>query len=201
MCFADEAGNVGLTSNLRLYSNTDVMDGFVCIRHDGRQHNIRVSRRLRPAMDELRVGPLRLEIVEPMRACGWCSRTATFGIALDVTCRGPTVPYEDPGEVTRVDGRLVSERMTYELTGKCAGWVQVGGDRHELDPATSSFFRNHSWGVPGRSRRAEAVRRADASVPAAGCPGCGSGCSSTCPITAGSTSSIRAAGRRQARVR
>ena len=146
VCLADDAGNVCLTSNLRLYSNNDVMDGFVCIRHDGRQYNIRVSRRLRPAMDELRVGPLRLEILEPMKALRIVLEDNAFGIALDVTCRCRTVPYEDPSEVTRVDGRLVSERMTYELTGKCDGWVQVGADRFDLAPTNSSFFRNHSWG-------------------------------------------------------
>ena len=146
VCLADDAGQVALTSNLRLYSNNDVMDGFVCIRHEGRQHNIRVSRRLRPAMDNLRVGPLRLEIVEPMKALRLVLDENEFGIALDVVCRGDTVPYEDPSEITRVDGRLVSERLTYELTGKCTGWVQVGDHRVELTADHSSFFRNHSWG-------------------------------------------------------
>jgi hypothetical protein len=56
------------------------------------------------------------------------------------------VPYEDPAEVTRIDGRLISERMTYEITGKCEGWARVGEARYELNPATDSFFRNHSWG-------------------------------------------------------
>ena len=48
--------------------------------------------------------------------------------------------------MTRVDGRLVGERITYEVTGKCAGWVRIGDTRVELHAATDSFFRNHSWG-------------------------------------------------------
>jgi hypothetical protein len=146
VCLADQDGRVAVTSSLRLYSNNDVMDGFVCIRHDGRQHNIRISRRLRPAMDDFRVGPLRIEVVEPMRALRLILDENEYGIALDVLCRGTTVPYEDPSEITRLDGRLVSERMTYELTGSCEGWVQVGASRHVLEPASASFFRNHSWG-------------------------------------------------------
>jgi hypothetical protein len=146
VCVADQSGDICLTSNLRLYSNNDVMDGFVCIRHRDRQYNIRVSRRLRPAVDELRVGPLRIEVVEPMRALRLVLEDNEHGISLDVTCRGTTVPYEGPVEITRVDGRLVSERMTYELTGKCTGWVQVGAERYELQRETSAFFRNHSWG-------------------------------------------------------
>ena len=146
ICAADQGGTIALTSNLRLYSNNDVLDGFVCIRHDGKQHNIRLSRRLRPNMGDLSVGPLRLELVEPMREVRLVLEENEFGIALDLTCRGTSVPYEDPAEVTRVDGRLVSERITYELAGKCAGWVQVGDTRCELDFSSASFFRNHSWG-------------------------------------------------------
>ena len=146
VCAADQAGNVALTSNLRLYSNNDVLDGFVCIRHRGKQHNIRLSRRLRPQLDELAVGPLRIELVEPMRELRLVLDDNEYDIALDLTCRGSTVPYEDPAEITRTDGRLVSERITYELAGKCAGWVRVGELRYELDFASASFFRNHSWG-------------------------------------------------------
>ena len=146
LCLSDMAGQVALASSLRLYQNNDVMDGFVCVRREGKQHNIRVSRRLRPDMDTLAVGPLRLEIVEPMRAVRLVLEDNEYDIALDVTCRNTVLPYEDPAELTRVDGRLISERITYEVTGKCEGSVQIGGERIELDPAADSFFRNHSWG-------------------------------------------------------
>lgn len=151
VCAADQAGRVAFTSNLRLYANNDVMDGFVCVRAAGRQHNIRVSRKLRPAMDDLRVGPLRLEIVEPLQAVRLVLDDNRFGIALDVTCHSTTVPYLGPVEVNRLDGRLLSERVTYEQPGECEGWVEVGGERIELDRSSASFFRNHSWGYqPGR---------------------------------------------------
>jgi hypothetical protein len=146
VCCADQAGTVALTSNVRLYQNNDVLDGFVCLRHDGRQHNIRVSRRLRPDMDHLGAGPLRLEVVEPMRTVRLVLEPNAFGVALDLLCHSTTVPYQDPIEVTRLDGRLLSERATYEITGRCEGRVEVGSDRLDLDAATSSFFRNHSWG-------------------------------------------------------
>lgn len=151
VCLSDHAGRVAVTSNLRLYANTDVLDGFVCVRHEGRQHNIRLSRRLRPSMDELAVGPLRLEIIEPLHVVRLVLDDNAYGITLDVTCTSNGLPYEDPVEVTRIDGRLVSERLTYEVTGKVDGWVQVGSERIDLSANTDSFFRNHSWGYqPGR---------------------------------------------------
>jgi len=151
VCVCDGAGAVALTSNVRLYQNNDVLDGFVCIRHEGRQHNIRLSRRLRSDMDHLGVGPLRLEIVEPMKVVRLVLEDNEHDIALDLVCRSTTVAYEDPIEVSRVDGRLLSERATYEIVGQCEGWVRVGSATHHLSADTSAFFRNHSWGnQPGR---------------------------------------------------
>jgi hypothetical protein len=146
VCFCDVDGNVSLTSNVRLYQNNDVLDGFICLRHKGRQHNIRLSRRLRPDMDFLGVGPLRIELVEPMQVLRLVLEDGDHGFSLDVLCHSTVVPYEDPVQITRVDGRLLSERLTYELTGQCEGWVSVDGERYELTRSTSSFFRNHSWG-------------------------------------------------------
>lgn len=145
----DASGSVCLTSNVRLYQNNDVLDGFVCVRHDGRQHNVRLSRRLRPNMAHFGVGPLRIELVEPMRTLRMVLDENRFGVTLDVTCRTTAGPHLDPIEITRVDGRLISERATYEVTGECSGWVDIAGERIEL--ASASFFRNHSWGYqPGR---------------------------------------------------
>lgn len=149
VCVADAGGNISLTSNVRLYQNNDVLDGFVCLRHRGRQHNVRLSRRLRPHMEHLGVGPLRLEIVEPMQVVRLVLDDNASGVALDLTCHSTVVPYEDPVEIVRVEGRLLSERLTYELVGGCEGWVTVDGARYELEPGTASFFRNHSWGYQG----------------------------------------------------
>ena len=87
LCLSDMAGEVALASSLRLYQNNDVMDGFVCVRHAGKQHNIRVSRRLRPDMGTLAVGPLRLEIVEPLQSVRLVLEDNEHDISLDVTCR------------------------------------------------------------------------------------------------------------------
>lgn len=170
VCAADEAGEVALASNVRLYQNNDVLDGFVCIRHSGRQHNIRLSRRLRPDMGTLGVGPLRLEIIEPLEVVRLVLEDNEHAIAADLTCRTVGVPYMGPVEVTRVQGRLLSERATYELAGRCSGWVDVGGERVVLDEGSASFFRNHSWGnqrgrggprhgAPGPPQRAAGVRQ------------------------------------------
>ena len=151
ICLSDDAGEVQLVSTVRLYQNNDVLDGFVCIRHEGMQHNIRVSRRLRPDIDHYGAGPLRIEIVEPMEAIRLVLEENDYGIRCDLTCYTVGVPYHGPLSALRIDGRLLVERMTYELAGRVEGWVEVAGKRFELRRDNSGFFRNHSWGfLPGR---------------------------------------------------
>ena len=153
VCVADQGGRIALTSNVRLYANNDVLDGFVCLRYDDRQYNVRVSRRLRPDMERLGAGPLRLDIVEPLQSVRLVLDANDIGIRVDVTCHTENTPYMGPVEVRRIDGRLLSERATYEITGAAEGWVEVGGRRIDLERATTSFFRNHSWGYqPPRGR-------------------------------------------------
>ncbi len=151
----DTDGRVSFTSNVRLYANNNVIDGFVCLRHNGRQHNIRVSRALRPNMESLSIGPLRLEIVKPLEEVRLildpCIAADGVTVALDIVCRTHTAPYMGPIEVKRLDGRLLSERATYELAGACEGTFQIGTDSVTWAPGEARFFRNHSWGVhPGR---------------------------------------------------
>lgn len=171
ICAADQAGTVALTSNVRLYQNNDVLDGFVCVRHNDRQYNVRVSRRLRPDMEHLGAGPLRLEIVEALHKVRLVLDDNEIGIKLDLLCYTANVPYMGPIEVRQIEGRRLSERATYEITGGCEGWIQVGSEHIELSRATTSFFRNHSWGfqpprgrpvnhgAPTPSKRAEGIRQ------------------------------------------
>lgn len=44
-----------------------------------------------------------------------------FGITLNLICHSTTVPYQDPVEITRVEGRLLGESSTY-LTMHSSGW-------------------------------------------------------------------------------
>ncbi|HJP41433.1 MAG TPA: hypothetical protein QGF35_06980 [Dehalococcoidia bacterium] len=151
ICLCDDAGDVSLVSTVRLYQNNDVLDGFVCIRHEGMQHNIRVSRRLRPEIDHYGAGPLRIEILEPMESIRLVLEENQYGISCDLVCHSVGVPFHGPLSALRIDGRLLLERMTYEIAGRVEGWIGVAGKRFELNHGNSGFFRNHSWGfLPGR---------------------------------------------------
>ena len=55
-----------LQFTMGVYQNMNVVDGGFVVIVDGRQHNVRASRQLRPQY-ETACGPLRLDVVEPLR--------------------------------------------------------------------------------------------------------------------------------------
>ena len=151
ICLCDAGGKVQLIGLVRLYTNNDVIDGFVCVRHEGKQHNIRLSRRLRADVNTIGVGPLRIEIVEPMEAVRLVLEENEHGIACDLICRTTAAPYEDKPSYVREGGRFIRSRAVYEVVGTVEGSVTVAGRTYTATPAEWFFFRNHSWGsMPGR---------------------------------------------------
>ena len=63
---SEPSGRGALQFTLAVYNNQDVADGGFVVVHDGRQHNLRASRALRPRFEPV-VGPLSVEVVEPLR--------------------------------------------------------------------------------------------------------------------------------------
>ena len=199
VCLCDDDGEVCLTSNVRLYQNNDVLDGFVCVRHDGRQHNIRLSRRLRPDLDHYGVGPLRIELVEPMRTL----RFVLEHNELRHRLRRALPQHRAARTRTRSRSRASTAGCSASGPPTSSSAAARGGSRWrrgaiELTSARSSFFRNHSWGNQA-GRGGPRVRRAPPAAPRARASA--SGCCSAAGATAASTSPTRAGGRPRARAR
>ncbi|MYK26532.1 MAG: hypothetical protein F4052_06240, partial [Dehalococcoidia bacterium] len=134
ICLCDMDGNIQLIGLVRLYTNNDVIDGFVCIRHEGKQHNIRLSRRLRSDINTNGIGPLRIDIVEPMETVRLVLEENDYGISCDLTCRSTAVPYEDQPSYVREGGRFLRSRAVYEVIGTVEGSVTVGDKTYTATP-------------------------------------------------------------------
>src|ERR1700748_3780905 len=60
-------GSVFFAAALGVYPHLDVIDAAFCLLIDGVQHNIRASRRLHSERMDLRVGPIEVKVVEPLK--------------------------------------------------------------------------------------------------------------------------------------
>ena len=133
-CFGDPAGEVNLITAIRLYPNTNVMDAYAIVSlDDGKQYNLRASRRLRPRIDELRVGPFWQEIIRGMRTLRIGCDDNAHGIEFDILWESKAPAYDEaPGVQYRLDGRLVAERSNYIQAADIAGSDQDRRPRVEI---------------------------------------------------------------------
>ncbi len=143
----DEATGVTLFSAIRLYPNTDVMDGFACATIDGRQHNLRWSRRLRPRNDDIAVGPLALDIVRPLEELRLTCGPNPYGIEFDTTWVGLHEPHLEDRVVRYSGGRKVYDRTNFDQCCEVTGTLSVAGRTLEVTPKTWVGVRDHSWGM------------------------------------------------------
>jgi hypothetical protein len=147
-CVGDPEGKVNLITAIRFYQNTNVADGYAILSlDDGRQYNLRVSRRLRPRIDELDVGPLWMDILEGLRTFRFGCRENDSGIEFDLLWEAAAPAYDETsGEVTYIDGRIAFSRSNYVQVGHLSGTLQVAGRDFQVGPEWVGA-RDHSWGL------------------------------------------------------
>jgi hypothetical protein len=133
-----------------LYPNRRVMDAAVSVVRGGRQYVLRASRLAPLERTELSVGPITLEVVEPMTRLRVRVEDNEHGISADATFTARSAPLEEP----RFSQRSPSGRLTMDLTrfaqfGSWSGQIAVAGERIDLDGLTVLGVRDRSWGVRG----------------------------------------------------
>jgi hypothetical protein len=147
-CVGDPDGKVNLITAIRFYQNTNVADGYACISlDDGKQYNIRVSRRLRPRIDELDAGPLWMDIIEGLRTFRFGCRENEHGIEFDLLWEAAAPAYDETsGETSYIDGRIAFQRSNYVQVGHVSGTLEVAGRKFTVGPDWVGA-RDHSWGL------------------------------------------------------
>jgi hypothetical protein len=144
----DTAGKLVLATGFGVYPNRNVMDGYACVNLENRrQWNTRVSRELRPRIDEVAVGPLRYDVLEPYRRIRVTCGENPHGIRFEIEFQGRMLPGEEEPQLTRQHGRVNVHTCRYAQLGRASGWVEVDGQRHALDPDRCYAQRDHSWGI------------------------------------------------------
>jgi hypothetical protein len=130
---------------LRRHPNNNVMDGYAGLVAGGVQRSIRVTRALYPDPDTLRVGPLSVEIIEPMQRQRLVLGDNDTGLAFDVTVEAVAPPHVEHGHTQYRHGRLLNHLIRYTQLSRAGGWIGDGGDRRDI----TGWFgcRDHSWGI------------------------------------------------------
>lgn len=129
-----------------LYPNRGVRDASFSVVRGGRQHALHASREARPR-DALAVGPIRIEIEEPMRVLSLRVAPNDAGLAGELRFVARSAAIEEPRFTRREQGRLVMDVTRFTQFGAWSGWLEVAGERIALAPEAVLGTRDRSWGV------------------------------------------------------
>lgn len=144
----DRDGTLVLATGFGVYPNRNVMDGYGCVNvGNRRQVNLRLSRELRPGIDELSVGPLSYEVVEPFRRLRIAMGENETGMSYEVEFLGTLRPGEEEPQFRRSFGRTCVNTCRYAQLGRARGRVTVEGRTYDIGGDRWFAQRDHSWGI------------------------------------------------------
>ncbi len=141
-------GSLQLGFGLGKYTNRNVMDAYSGVSRGVEQLTVRASRGLQPEPERTVIGPIRYEVLEPLRAIRFAlDPNDCQPIAFDWVFESVVPPHVEERTHTRDHYRVSAELVRYHQTGVASGWVEVDGERTEITPETWVSTRDHSWGV------------------------------------------------------
>lgn len=136
-----------LSAGLGKYPNQDVMEGFVIAQAGTTQRNLRLSRQLLPQVDSMAVGPLSVEVLEPLKTLRFRIEENAAGVRGEFTWHS-AMPSMLEGRHFEINRARVSHDLArYVQLGRVDGVLHIGDKRFTLDPESTWGERDHSWGL------------------------------------------------------
>ncbi|MCU1392210.1 MAG: hypothetical protein JWM34_638 [Ilumatobacteraceae bacterium] len=141
-------GSVYFGLAMGLYPNRHVVDAAFSVVRDGAQVSAFASGRApRDRIDATTVGPIRVEVVQPMKVHRLHIQAPAQGIAAELTFTANSDAIEEPHYFQRVGVRVLFDYTRLTQFGSWSGWIDLDGERIVIDGANITGTRDRSWGV------------------------------------------------------
>ena len=140
------SGEMAAIFGLGQYPNLGVTDAFVAVCKGGGHHVVRASKPLVDRMDTS-VGPIRVEIIEPLRRLRVVVEPTEHSVSMDVTWTGSVPAIAEPNQFIRSKGKVVFDTQRLAQTGFWEGSITVNGETTAVTPDHWRGARDRSWGV------------------------------------------------------
>lgn len=138
---------------LGVYPNLNIMDAGFTVRIGDVQYNLRASRHLDMERMDIQVGPIRIEVVEPLKRLRLVVEDNEYGIAADLMFEGRHVPIEEPRTTRRNGPRITMDMTRLTQLGRYSGWLRADGKEIHAEDAGVVGSRDRSWGVRAVGQR------------------------------------------------
>ncbi len=127
-----------------VYPHLNIADAHFSVLRGGVQHCVHASRLLAMERMELSVGPIRIEVIEPLRTLRLIIEDHD-GISADLIFEGRSAPVQEPRFTRRQGPRLFMDLTRFTQNCRVSGWVEVDGKRETYEEGLGT--RDRSWGI------------------------------------------------------
>ncbi|MFM1751470.1 MAG: hypothetical protein RL119_432 [Actinomycetota bacterium] len=134
---------------LGLYPNRHIADASFSVIVDGQEQiSLHASRRAPVDRAEANeVGPIKVIVLEPLRRHQILVDSPEHALRADLTFNARSGPIQEPHFLVKAGQRIVFDYTRLTQFGHWSGWIELDGQRHILDFATTPGSRDRSWGV------------------------------------------------------
>jgi hypothetical protein len=141
-------GEVYFGLAMGLYPNRHVADAAFSIVRGGQQASVFSSQRA-PAdrRDATTVGPIEVRILEPLNRLQLLVDAPEHGLRADAVFQRRSPVIEEPHFFQRTGARTFFDYTRLTQFGSWSGWIELDGERMELDPDLILGSRDRSWGT------------------------------------------------------
>ncbi len=143
-----------------LYPNRNVMDASFAVIHDGVQHNLRASRHLGGERMDLNVGPISIQVLEPLHSLRIVVDDRETGIRADLTFTGRAPALEEPRFTRELGPGLLMDYTRLTQNGTYEGTIEISGTRITVTSETWLGTRDRSWGIRPIGKPEDAAQQA-----------------------------------------
>jgi hypothetical protein len=143
----ERSGGVELLTGMGVYPHLGVIDGYATVRRGDREVAVRTSDALGDDRMEQQVGPLRIDVLEPLRRIRVRCDADEHGVAFDLTWEAAFPAVEEPRHVHRQGDRLILDACRFVQVGAWEGTLRIEGDELTVDDTAWSGTRDRSWGI------------------------------------------------------
>jgi hypothetical protein len=150
----EQDGEFFLGGAMGHYPNRGVIDAAFSVVHDGVEHSVFASGAM-PTDRSTVIGPLRIEVIEPLRTIRYIVGPNDHGLEADVTFRARTEAIEEPRQQIVRNNVPMMDYTRLTQWGTWEGQITLPGGTHlTVDPSRTYATRDRSWGVRGVGQQA-----------------------------------------------
>ena len=139
---------------MAIYPHRGVLDcAFSTVKPGGLQHCFYASRRAPTERTEMDVGPMRLEVIEPMRRTRIILEENPSGISCDLTFTARTASIQEARQTLWSGARRVMDATRFDQFGRWSGKINTPEGEIIVSEDVCRGTKDRSWGVRGVGER------------------------------------------------